>query len=757
MALCVTPANPEYIYVLSVKTDLGLNAVGRSTDGGYTWKNMIGGSPTTNLLGANHDASDSDSHSQGQYDLCIAASPLHADTVYLGGVNIWRSTDGGNGWRLAGEWTGQYTTPYVHADQHSLAFSPNTDVLYSTNDGGVKRTSNGGVTWDDISAGLGVTQFYRISSSRTLPGLLFGGAQDNGTFKLLNGNWQEVLGGDGMETVVDPLSNSIVYGSLYYGDFYKSADGGVSWGSMLNPALTGEKGGWVTPLIIDPTNSLNLYAGYINVFKSTNRGAAWKKITNFDTLLTPLTCLAIAPSDPNTVYVAKTGGMWKSTNGGQTWIQLLIGNAITGLEIDPKNPKRIWCTVSGYNDSAKVYYFDGTTLTSIHGSLPNVPVNCIKYQKNNPAGIDGLYIGTDVGVFYRDSRMDDWQLYGNGLPNVVVNDLDINYTNLKLYAGTYGRGLWQTDLVSCLGALPVVQVDGSKDICDGDSVKLEVTTNYQSIKWSTGETGNSIWVKIEGKYMVTVTDASNCTYTSNPININVHIPPDVSIKATGDTTICKGDSLVLTANPRFGFSSFSWSNGATGRVITVTDAGQYTVTGTTSDGCKKTSQPITVTVKDAPPKPTITKQGNLLIASDGVTYQWYLNGVAIKNSTSKTIVIVNQGKYTVKITDSKGCWSLSDPFDTISAVEDNETPGFNVSIHPNPTPGIFNIEINSAGSENINIEISDMNGKTFFEKRNIIVNNNYKLQVDLQGQASGIYFVKIVYRNNQILKKLIKE
>ncbi|MFA6571408.1 MAG: hypothetical protein WCT77_09240, partial [Bacteroidota bacterium] len=385
MAVAVTPANPDIIYVLTAAADLGFHAVGVSTDAGDTWTVKAGRTAEVNFLSPNADASNAPS--QGHYDLAIAVCPTNANDVYIGGVNVWRSTDGGRGWRLVAEWTGQKGAPYVHADQHSLDFFPASNVLYSTNDGGVNVTTNSGAGWTDLSSGLHVTQFYKITASRSLNGLFYGGTQDNGTYKLYNNNWQKVLGGDGMEAIIDYTNNNVVYGSYYYGEFMKTTDGGSSWNPMLNRTLTQEQGGWITPLVLDPTNPSNLYAGYVNIWKSTNKGLVWNKISDL-TNPSVISSFAIAPTNPNFMYVAKQGqegGIWKSKNGGLTWDRIITGGAVTDIIVHPKNPAKIFFTNSGYTVGEKVYAFDTVNgLARISGSLPNVPVNCIVYQTNNP-------------------------------------------------------------------------------------------------------------------------------------------------------------------------------------------------------------------------------------------------------------------------------------------------------------------------------------------------------------------------------------
>jgi len=142
-----------------------------------------------------------------------------------------------------------------------------------------------------------------------------------------------------------------------------------------------------------------------------------------------------------------------TSNGGGSWRRIFtikdlsVNAAFTYIAVDPSDPERVYVTLSSYSQDHKVYMSPdaGTNWYNYSGSLPNVPVNCIVYQKNSD---EGLYIGTDVGVFYTNASMPDWIPYQNGLPNVVVTELEISYNDNRLWAGTYGRGLWSSDLFS---------------------------------------------------------------------------------------------------------------------------------------------------------------------------------------------------------------------------------------------------------------------------------------------------------------------
>ncbi len=442
IALGVSPGNPEYVYALAANnSNSGFAGLFRSTNSGTSWTLM---SNSPNLLGWSPVGSDVGG--QGWYDLAVAVSPSNANEVYVGGVNNWKSTDGGSTWHIITMWYTSGSIPTAHADQHDLWFDPATETLYAGNDGGIYVSFDGGASWSWLGSGLQTTQFYRLGLSATDPSVLIAGSQDNGTKSLNAGGWRDVLGGDGMEALVDYSDANIMYGSLYYGAIYKSVNGGYSFTPITENFS--ESGAWVTPYVIHPSDPQTLFAGFSNVWKTTNRGGSWDRVGQLSG--GTLAILDVAPSDPNVIYAGRSGSLMKTTDGGLSgWSAIPSppgAGSLTYLAVHPSNPNTIWVTSSGYSAGNKVFYSSnsGATWTNISGTLPNVPVNCVVYQNNSPGRI---YVGTDIGVYYRDDLTGSWQDFNTGLPNVVVTELEIQYGTRKLRASTYGRGIWESDML----------------------------------------------------------------------------------------------------------------------------------------------------------------------------------------------------------------------------------------------------------------------------------------------------------------------
>ncbi len=437
IALAVTPSAPGYVYALICNnTDYGFKGFYISRDSAKTW---IAQNTTKNILGWN--TSGSDAGGQGWYDLVTAASPADSLTVFAGGVNIWKSTNGGVTWVLNAHWYGGGGKPYVHADQHVFEYVPGTENLWAGHDGGINKTTDGGTTWQDLSYGLGIHQFYRIGLSRSNPRLMYGGTQDNGTDRYSSGIWTNVYGGDGMEALVDYSDENIAYGELYYGDMFRTMNGGASWASVNNGVL--EDGAWVTPFIIHPDSAEILYKATTRIYKTTDRGTWWFPVSNVLSGNT-ITSLAIAAKNPLYMYASNASYVYRTTNGGVKW-DTIVNSGISYMAVHPDEPEIVYVTKSNYSSGQKVFKSTnaGADWINLSAGLPNIPFNCVTLHPDNG---NHVYTGSELGVFHSSDAGFTWETYNQGLPNVIVNELEIHSASGKLRAGTYGRGLWETEI-----------------------------------------------------------------------------------------------------------------------------------------------------------------------------------------------------------------------------------------------------------------------------------------------------------------------
>lgn len=439
MAIAVTPADPLTVYVLcSKQEDSGFLGLYRSADGGQSFT-LCANAP--NMFGYEDDGSDTGG--QSWYDMALAADPEDANTVYLGGINVWKSTDGGYNWDIESHWTYPSLIGYTHADIHTLEVF--NGHVYCGSDGGIHASSDGAENWTDLSAGLDITQFYRFGGSELLPYKFMAGAQDNGTNRLINGNWTHVYGADGMEAAIDPGDPNIVYGSSQNGGILRSYNNGNDWDDIGDNIS--EDGPWITPYLIDGNEPTRLVAGFYNVWITWDRGENWAMMTNWSQD-EYVRCLALAPSNSDVIYAARQDLVQRSDDGGFTWTDISNGLpnlSPTSFAVDPTDPMHVYVSFSGSSAGNKLFASNngGQNWTNYSMNLPNIPVNSVVYE---PGTNNGLYVGTDMGVFYTNDYFSNWLPYGQGLPNVVVNELEINMAAGKVRAATFGRGLWESDL-----------------------------------------------------------------------------------------------------------------------------------------------------------------------------------------------------------------------------------------------------------------------------------------------------------------------
>ncbi|MDB3991782.1 hypothetical protein N9443_01610, partial [Schleiferiaceae bacterium] len=450
-------STPGLVYAVYGSSNYGFGGLYKSTNNGATWTLM---SSSPNIM----DWSTNGSGSGGQawYDMSIACDPQNDNTIYVGGVNIWKSTNGGSSWSQVGHWYGAGSTPYVHADHHDAIFRPNSSELYIGTDGGVYKTSNGGSSWTALNNGMNITQYYKISHSTSDTAVVLAGAQDNGShLRSSTYNWSEVTGGDGMDNGIDVTNDNIMYTSIYYGDFYKSTNGG-SFFSPITTLTASGTGNWVTPFNVDPVNGNIIYAGFDRLWKSTNAGSSWSA-TSSSSLSgsSNIDEFEVAESNTNFIYALINSSIYKSTDGGSSWSNVTPGGSlapspenISGIAIDPTDENHIIISISGYNSSKKLMESNngGGSWTNLSSGLPNVPANCVTFES---ASSTGIYVGTDIGVFYKSNTYPNWISFNKNLPNVMVVDFEIFENQDLLRIGTYGRGVWQSPLMQSPSLNPI--------------------------------------------------------------------------------------------------------------------------------------------------------------------------------------------------------------------------------------------------------------------------------------------------------------
>ncbi len=579
MAIATSTIDPTIIYMI-----VGLPGPNYGTEGFY--RSTTSGTSFSKLSTPNIGT-------QQWYDLAIGVNQTNAQEVLIGGqTQFMRSTNGGTSWsNVAGS---------THVDYHDAMYTTGA-TCYLASDGGVWKSTNSGTSWTNLSNGLAIAQMYGFGQSTSNPNLIIQGWQDNGT-NLYSGTWNATnIGGDGMLALISWNSNANMWGTSQYGRIMRSTNTGGSF-STGTSGITEYNGGnapapWVTEIVEDPDAASTLYSGFSNVWKSTNGATSWTKLGTIGSGTVFVQSIAPVPTtNGQVIWAAKGGELYKTTNGGSTWV--LVGGGIANGNISdivchPTDVNKAWVSFSGFSNSIKVYGTSnqGTSWTNLSGSIPNVPVNCITIDKN---GNDALYIGTDIGGFFKDATMNIWQPFSGGLPNVIITQLDIYYAGSKIRASTYGRGMWESTLYAPGAYAPDANFTGNNLIgCPGLGVQYTDYSAGSPTSWSWSFPGGSpssstaqhpfVAYNTPGTYSVSlsVTNANGTDVQSFTNYVTISTSPNAAPTTTG-TSFCGPGVANLSATPAAPGTVRWWNQPAGGNIVATGNTYSPNIWGTTT-------------------------------------------------------------------------------------------------------------------------------------------------------------------------------
>jgi len=298
---------------------------------------------------------------------------------------------------------------------------------------------------------------------------------------------------------------------------------------------------------------------------------------------------------------------------------------------------------------------------------------------------------------------------------------------------------------------PSITPSGNISICYGDSV--QISSSASNIVWNTGSTNSSIYAYNQGAYYLSATDVNGCTTKSDTLIVSFYNPNPPTISPSGQQTICEGSAIVLTSSSG---TAYLWNNGSTSQSISVQVAGNYIVTVTDNNNCKRASNPVVVNVNPAPPIPTITENGGLLqvVPSSGYSYKWYFNGNLITVATSSFYLPTQNGIYFVEIIDNFGCISVSAPYNYQAAGIDSYSLENSVSLFPNPFADKSTLVINTKQNSIISIECVDILGRQIANIYQGNINSGIsEIVIDAKklGLAPGNYILN-VRSNDEVIQ-----
>ncbi len=396
----------------------------------------------------------------GWYFHSIAVNPKDPDDIFIMGVDMFRSKNGGLNWELA---VPDWSVYEVHADKHELRFMSNGDFLLAT-DGGLYKYLEALDEWKDIE-NIPTNQVYRVAYNPNKPDQYYGGLQDNGSTggnKLTINSWERIYGGDGFQMAFKKDDPLIYYAEYQNGNLQQYVNG--NWRRFTN-GLGGSKN-WDFPYMISRHNSSKLLAGSTQVYyNASDTSANWKSISptltgnaRYPSRSTPtITSIDESPLDSN-VLIAGTinGNVWATKEFNQNWINIssnLPSAYISSVKTSYFNSSHFFTTLSGHrgNDFKSYVYKTldgGGSWQSIQGDLPALPVyDILVYPKNNDSV---LFIGTHIGVFASVNGGESWKRVGDNMPFIEVFDLEINESEQSLIAATFGKSIMSFPLENIL-------------------------------------------------------------------------------------------------------------------------------------------------------------------------------------------------------------------------------------------------------------------------------------------------------------------
>lgn len=637
LAIGVTAANPNIVYVVASKSSTsGLESFYKSSNKGLSFTARSG--DTFNILGANTNGSSTGG--QGWYDLAICGNDQDSNMVMVGGVIQFKTVNGGTSWSAISHWFGG-GAPFVHADVHYQARNPLNNEFYSGNDGGVYTTVNNGTSWTIRNKGLAISQFYNFGVSQLSKTKFITGAQDNGTsWGSDSASWQTAsFGGDGMHSEISNFDTTVMFGNVQYGSLRRTKNNGASWQGLAG-SIPGGPGPWAAPCHLHPRlNDIMVILYTQGIISKNIVSAASPTFANFTTGVTGTgNAIRFSNINDSLVFMGWTNGNFRVANilASPMTVDSMsrpASNTIRDIETSYNNDKVVYaaCGNDIYKSTNK-----GATWTDISANLPNIPIFSIVLDKNSP---EGLYVGTDAGVYYKDSLMTNWIYYNTGLPlNTEVRDLEIVYdticsSNSVIFAGTYGRGLWKGDLrVSETQPNPDFNI--TPTACSNDTIQItssvsSITNNGAPIKYkwtitpsgytyTNGTSDTSVNPRLvfnqATKYTISLKVSKPyggfCTVKKDSI-ISVGKSGKVILKTASDTSICLGDSAFVrlggmesyTFSPSFAVQQFNDSFA----YINTNSSTYYTIIGFNNGACPDTTF-FNLTVKN---KVTIAQSGVL--------------------------------------------------------------------------------------------------------------------------------------------------
>jgi PKD repeat protein len=592
--LAIAGSNNNVVYSLAGKNGGGQQDVGffkKSTDAGVTWSDLAiplnygYGAPDCNPVATEHFT-----RGQAFFGLIVEVNPTNPNVVVIGGIDVYRSTDGGTSFVPISNWVrgNSCSRPYVHADQHDIKFRPGaSDEAIFGHDGGVSYSNNVGNSgatpaFLDKSNTYNVTQFFACAVRNEVNGNYFlAGAQDNGTQRFTQagvGNTTEASGGDGAYCHIDQLNPNIQISAYTQNQIYRSLDGGTSFPQVFSIDNTGH---FINPTEYDSQTKI-LYAAdngdILRRFNQMDQATPTTDVVNQSFGGSKISALKVSPYTNNTLFLGiENGKVFKVTNANATPTFTEIGTAlgatgfITCIEVGA-NDNNLLVIMSNYGVNSIWETSDGGTTwnNKDNASLPDMPIRWALY---NPANRNEVLLATETGMWSTNgfgtgtNSAPTWNPTSTNLANVRCDMIKFRPADKMVVIATHGRGLFTSDVfvttsladftanqtISCTGSLTVnftdtslkpngswawdVDNNGTTDYTTQNPSHTYSTAGIYAVKLTINAGGATI---TKQKYIIVMTaapTASTCAINGGTNNINLNNNNDLGIKRFALNTI----------------------------------------------------------------------------------------------------------------------------------------------------------------------------------------------------------------------------
>jgi photosystem II stability/assembly factor-like uncharacterized protein len=466
----------------------------------------------------------------GYYWGKVWVNPIEPNDVYVMGVPLLRSQDGGKSWTSV--------FPRAHVDYHAVWNDPRDPrKVWVGNDGGLYLSFDGGATIRHLN-NLAVGQSTTLAVDNKTPYNVYTGLQDNGTMKGPSSYrlgisdpslWKEIGGGDGSAVAVDPRNDgNIVYVASQFGSHSAINQANSDAWEARAEASKGDppiRYNWISPIFISPHHPDIVYLGAQRLYRSFNMGRSYKPISpdltknkpNGNVPFSTIKDISESPLRFGLIYVGcDDGNVQMTQDGGYAWTNVSTPTPdkwVSRVVASKWEEKTVYVAQSGYReDDFKPYLWKSTdfgkTWTSIVGNLPNETINVIREDPNRK---DVLYVGTDMGVYLSFDGGATWEILKGNLPNTPVHDLVVQASANDLVIATHARSVWILPLAKVLSITPDLRKTDLK-LDSVDDVVSSATWGYdRRDRWDTSaprppRIGGSFWTKEPGKGAIRIKD-----------------------------------------------------------------------------------------------------------------------------------------------------------------------------------------------------------------------------------------------------------